>query len=163
MRGLSTSRGNPASTRQLEGLLRLSLGTCPIALFPATSESENQFQPDQQENQRGHHQGLPGRQGPLSRGDEGRAREHRVESTRTIEIDEFVPRSEIEDLYLVRPYYIVPDGKVGHDAFAAAPDNVVNLMDALRASLKSAEEASAAARSSKTPANKTATRKRKAG
>ena len=164
-----------------KGFLRLSLVTCPIALFPATSESENQFQPDQQENrlsdslsqgrrrnrrrgvQRGHHQGLPGRQGPLSRGDEGRAREHRVESTRTIEIDEFVPRSEIEDLYLVRPYYIVPDGKVGHDAFAAAPDNVVNLMDALRASLKSAEEASAAARSSKTPANKTATRKRKAG
>ena len=41
-----------------------------------------------------------------------------LESTRTIEIDEFVPRSEIDDLYLVRPYYIVPDGKVGHDAFA---------------------------------------------
>jgi DNA end-binding protein Ku len=39
-----------------------------------------------------------------------------LESTRTIEIDEFVPRSEIDDLYLVRPYYIVPDGKVGHDA-----------------------------------------------
>ena len=32
--------------------------------------------------------------------------------------DEFVARSEIDDLYLVRPYYIVPDGKVGHDAFA---------------------------------------------
>jgi len=29
-----------------------------------------------------------------------------------------VPRSEIDDLYLVRPYYIVPDGKVGHDAYA---------------------------------------------
>jgi len=28
-----------------------------------------------------------------------------------------VPRSEIDDLYLVRPYYIVPDGKVGHDAY----------------------------------------------
>ena len=38
-----------------------------------------------------------------------------LESTRTIDI-EFVPRSEIDDLYLVRPYYIVPDGKVGHDA-----------------------------------------------
>ena len=29
-----------------------------------------------------------------------------LESTRTIEIDEFVPRNEIDDLYLVRPYYI---------------------------------------------------------
>jgi non-homologous end joining protein Ku len=42
-----------------------------------------------------------------------------LESTRTIEIDEFVPRKEIDDLYLVRPYYIIPDRKVGHDAYAA--------------------------------------------
>ena len=35
---------------------------------------------------------------------------------RTIDIDAFVPRKEIDDLYLVRPYYIVP-GKVGHDAY----------------------------------------------
>jgi DNA end-binding protein Ku len=31
-----------------------------------------------------------------------------LESTRTIDIDEFVPKSEIDELYLVRPYYIVP-------------------------------------------------------
>ena len=30
-----------------------------------------------------------------------------LESTRTIDIDQFVPRSEIDDLYLVRPYYIL--------------------------------------------------------
>ena len=41
-----------------------------------------------------------------------------LESTRTIEIDEFVDRSEIDPRYLIRPYYLVPDGKVGHDAFA---------------------------------------------
>jgi len=41
-----------------------------------------------------------------------------LESTRTIDISEFVPRQEIDDLYLVRPYYIVPDGMVGHDAYA---------------------------------------------
>ncbi len=40
-------------------------------------------------------------------------------------IDEFVPRSELDDLYLVRPYYIVPDGKVGHDAFAVIRDSLV--------------------------------------
>jgi DNA end-binding protein Ku len=41
-----------------------------------------------------------------------------LESTRTIDINEFVPRREIDNLYLVRPYYILPDGKVGHDAYA---------------------------------------------
>jgi DNA end-binding protein Ku len=41
-----------------------------------------------------------------------------IESMRTIEIDTFVPRKEIDELYNVRPYYIAPDGKVGQDAFA---------------------------------------------
>jgi len=42
-----------------------------------------------------------------------------LESTRTIEIRmEFVPKSDIDSRYLIRPYYLVPDGKVGHDAFA---------------------------------------------
>jgi DNA end-binding protein Ku len=38
-----------------------------------------------------------------------------------------VPRSEIDDLYVVRPYYIVPDGKVGHDAFAVIRETVRSL------------------------------------
>ena len=50
-----------------------------------------------------------------------------LESTRTIDIDEFVPRSEIDDLYLVRPYYIVPEGKVGHDAFAVIRETIRSL------------------------------------
>jgi len=39
-----------------------------------------------------------------------------LESTRTIEIDEFVEKSEINPRYLIRPYYLCPGGKVGHDA-----------------------------------------------
>ncbi len=31
-----------------------------------------------------------------------------VESTRTIEIDQFVPRTEIDDRYIDSPYYIAP-------------------------------------------------------
>jgi non-homologous end joining protein Ku len=34
-----------------------------------------------------------------------------LESTRTIDIDEFVPKSSIDPRYLIRPYYLVPDGK----------------------------------------------------
>jgi len=45
-----------------------------------------------------------------------------LESTRTIEIDQFVPKDEIDDLYNVRPYYIAPEGKVGADAFAVIRD-----------------------------------------
>ena len=41
-----------------------------------------------------------------------------IESKRTIDIDEFVPKDEIDELYLNSPYYIAPDGEVGQQAFA---------------------------------------------
>jgi DNA end-binding protein Ku len=41
-----------------------------------------------------------------------------IDSTRMIDIDEFVPRHEIDELYLKDPYYVVPDGEVGNQAFA---------------------------------------------
>src|SRR5215469_8809856 len=47
-----------------------------------------------------------------------------LESTHTIEIDEFVPKTEIDCRYLIRPYYLVPDGKVGHDAFAVIRETI---------------------------------------
>jgi hypothetical protein len=47
-----------------------------------------------------------------------------LESTRTIDIDEFVPKSSIDPRYLIRPYYLVPDGKVGHDAFAVIRETI---------------------------------------
>src|SRR6201996_3103129 len=47
-----------------------------------------------------------------------------LESTRTIDIDEFVEKSEIDPRYLIRPYYLRPDGKVGHDAFAVIRETI---------------------------------------
>jgi Ku protein len=41
-----------------------------------------------------------------------------IESTRTIEIDSFVPKQEIDELYINSPYYVAPEGKVGQQAFA---------------------------------------------
>jgi DNA end-binding protein Ku len=41
-----------------------------------------------------------------------------IDSKRTIDIDEFVPKEEIDELYLNSPYYIAPDGEVGQQAFA---------------------------------------------
>jgi Ku protein len=45
-----------------------------------------------------------------------------IESNHTIDIDSFVPRDEIDKRYLNHPYYIVPDGKAGIDAFAVIRD-----------------------------------------
>ena len=50
-----------------------------------------------------------------------------IESTRTIDIDEFVPKDEIDELYNIRPYYIAPDGKVGADAFGVIRDSIEDM------------------------------------
>jgi Ku protein len=46
----------------------------------------------------------------------------KIESTHTIDIDRFVPRSEIDDRYLDSPYYISPTDKVGQEAFSVIRD-----------------------------------------
>jgi DNA end-binding protein Ku len=35
-----------------------------------------------------------------------------------------MPVSDIDPRYLIRPYYLVPDGKVGHDAFAVIRETI---------------------------------------
>ncbi len=42
----------------------------------------------------------------------------KIESTRTIEIETFVPQAEVDQLYLDSPYYLAPDDKVAEEAFA---------------------------------------------
>jgi DNA end-binding protein Ku len=129
-----------------KGFLRLSLVTCPIALFPATSESEK-ISFNQINKNTGHRirylkvdaetgegvsnedivKGYQVDKGQYLEVSKEELENIALESTRTIEIDQFVPRSEIDDLYLVRPYYIVPDGKVGHDAFAVIRETIRSL------------------------------------
>jgi DNA end-binding protein Ku len=126
-----------------KGFLRLSLVTCPIALFPATSEAEK-VSFNQINRKTGHR--IKYQKVDAETGDEvnnedivkgykidsdtyleitkDELENIALESTRTIDIDEFVPRAEIDDLYIVRPYYLVPDGKVGHDAYAVIRDTI---------------------------------------
>jgi DNA end-binding protein Ku len=126
-----------------KGFLRLSLVTCPVALFPATSDAEK-ISFNQISRNTGHR--IKYLKVDAETGEEVAADDimkgYKVdtdsyieitkdeldaialESTRTIEIDQFVPKSEIDDLYLVRPYYIVPDGKVGHDAYAVIRETI---------------------------------------
>src|SRR5580704_8399619 len=126
-----------------KGFLRLSLVTCPVALYPATSESEK-VSFNQLNRKTGHR--IKYSKVDADTGEEV-ANEDIVkgykvdtdtfvevfkeelenvalESTRTIEIDEFVDRTEIDPRYLIRPYYLRPDGKVGHDAFAVIRETI---------------------------------------
>jgi non-homologous end joining protein Ku len=51
-----------------------------------------------------------------------------VERKRTIEIDEFVPKKDINELYIRDPYYIVPDGEVVQQAFAVIREAICQIV-----------------------------------
>jgi DNA end-binding protein Ku len=126
-----------------KGFLRLSLVTCPVALYPATSESEK-ISFNQLNRRTGHRikylkvdadTGEEVANEDIAKGymldketfvevSKEELEEVALESTRTIEIDEFVEKSEIDPRYLIRPYYLRPDGKVGHDAFAVIRETI---------------------------------------
>src|SRR5246500_5473192 len=129
-----------------KGFLRLSLVTCPVALYPATSDTEK-VSFNQINRKTGHR--IKYAKVDADTGEEVAAEDimkgYKVdtdtyievskdelddialESTRTIEIDEFVPKADIDNRYLIRPYYLVPDGKVGHDAFAVIRETIRNM------------------------------------
>jgi DNA end-binding protein Ku len=124
-----------------KGYLRLSLVTCPIELFPAVSQSEKTHF-HQINTQTGHRlrqqmvdettgkvvdKAHKGRGYELAKGryveiDEDELAAVEIESTHTVDIDSFVPLSEIDKRYLDKPYYIVPAGGVGAEAFAVIRD-----------------------------------------
>jgi DNA end-binding protein Ku len=109
-----------------KGYLRLSLVSCPIAIFPATSEREK-VSFNQINKETGHR--IRYRKVDVETGDEVPSDDQELEavaldSTRTIDIDEFVPKDEIDELYNIRPYYIAPDGNVGQDAFVVIRDAI---------------------------------------
>src|SRR5215472_18897997 len=120
-----------------KGYLKLSLVSCPIALYPASSErekisfhqlnkntghrikhrkvdAETGREVDQEDIIKGYEVG----KGQYIELDPEELEAVAIESKRTIDIDEFVPKEEIDELYLNSPYYIAPDGEVGQQAFA---------------------------------------------
>jgi DNA end-binding protein Ku len=126
-----------------KGFLRLSLVTCPVALYPATSESEK-ITFNQLNRTTGHRikyakvdadtgeevanedivKGYKVDTDTFVEVSKEELENVALESTRTIDIDEFVDKSEIDPRYLIRPYYLRPDGKVGHDAFAVIRETI---------------------------------------
>jgi DNA end-binding protein Ku len=126
-----------------KGYLKLSLVSCPIALFPATSEREkiSFHQLNKETGNRVRYRKIDAETGDevpqdnIVKGYEVGKGEYieldpeeleavAIESKRTLEIDEFVPKKDIDELYLRDPYYIVPDGDVGQQAFAVIRDAI---------------------------------------
>ena len=126
-----------------KGYLKLSLVSCPIALYPVASSSERVsfHRVNKKTGHRLRQQNVDSGSGePVDKEDLGRGYEVgkgeyilvedeelekiQIESTHTIEIDSFVPRGEIDDRYLDSPYYVAPTDKVGQEAFAVIRDAI---------------------------------------
>jgi DNA end-binding protein Ku len=124
-----------------KGSLKLSLVTCPVALYPATTAVEKTrfHMINTETGNRLRQQMVDEETGDVVESDQ-KARGYeiakgkyveiekeeldavQIESNHTIDIDSFVPRDEIDRRFLNHPYYIVPDGKAGVDAFAVIRD-----------------------------------------
>lgn len=124
-----------------KGYLKLSLVTCPVAMTPATTEGEkirfhtlNRGTGNRIESR--YVDAVTG--DPVESGDEAKGYEKgpddyvtiededleavALESTRTIDIDTFVPADSIAWIWYDKPHYLVPDDAVGEEAFAVIRD-----------------------------------------
>jgi DNA end-binding protein Ku len=132
------ARRQKQSSRPLwRGYLKLSLVSCPIAVFNAITESEdihlNFLNPET--GNRIRYQVIDAEteelvdRGDLVRGyqfqkdryvtlTEDELDELKIESSEVMKVEEFVPLADIPPMYFERGYYIVPDGEAGEEAYA---------------------------------------------
>jgi DNA end-binding protein Ku len=119
-----------------KGYLKLSLVSCPVALYPATTTSERVSfrtlnretgnrvrrlfvdeqtgEPVEAESQI---KGYEVAKGEFIQIEDDELKAVQLESNHTIDIERFVPREEIDELYLDTPYYLAPTDRVGEEAF----------------------------------------------
>ena len=124
-----------------KGSLKLSLVSCPVQLYPASTsvektrfhminkETGNRLKQQMIDSETGDvvDSDQKGRGYELSKGEYVEVEKEeleavQIESNHSIDIDSFVPKEEIDERYINHPYYIAPDGKAGIDAFAVIRD-----------------------------------------
>jgi DNA end-binding protein Ku len=123
-----------------QGHLRLSLVTCPVALYTATNAGGdvhfNLINP--KTNNRIRMVTTDPDTGPIDRADlvkgyevakdeyvllsDAEIKSVKLESTKTIDIERFVPMEDIDRLYWDHPYFLAPDGKLAQEPFAVIRD-----------------------------------------
>jgi DNA end-binding protein Ku len=120
-----------------KGYLKLSLVSCPVALFPASSASEkvsfhmlngatgNRLKQQYVDSETGdlverddRVKGYEVTKGDYIQITDDELADVQIESSHTIDIESFVPASEVDPNYIDNHYYLVPEGKVGAEAFA---------------------------------------------
>jgi DNA end-binding protein Ku len=120
-----------------KGFLKLSLVSCAVALYPATSTSQrirfnilnrktgNRIRNDIVDAETGDPvepedrvKGYQVEKGQYVLVEDDELDNVALESTHTIGIDEFVPMSEVDRIYLDESYYIVPQDEAAQEAFA---------------------------------------------
>lgn len=120
-----------------KGYLKLSLVSCAVALVPASSANErtrfhtlnretgNRLRQrmvdevteevvEREDRVKGYEIG----RGSYVQVEDEELEKVALESNHTIEIESFVPRSEIDKRYLDTPYYLIPNDTVAQEAFA---------------------------------------------
>src|SRR5262245_40809564 len=124
-----------------KGYLKLSLVSCPVALFPAITTSErvsfrtlnratgNRLRRQLVDEQSGdvieaedQIKGYEVGKGEFIQVEDDEIKSVQVESNHTIDIEQFVRRTEVDELYLDTPYYLTPTDRVGEEAFAVIRD-----------------------------------------
>ncbi len=120
-----------------KGYLKLSLVSCPVALYTATSTA-SRIRLHILNRETGHrirNQAIDSETGDvvdaenkvkgyeLDNGkyvllEEDELDEVALETTHTLEIETFVPREEVDEIYLDESFYIIPDGESAYEAFA---------------------------------------------
>lgn len=120
-----------------KGYLKLSLVSCAVALYNASSSSErvsfntlnrktgNRLKQNMVDSVSGEPvdtadrvKGYQVSKGQYVMVEDSDLEALKIESTKTIELEAFVPASEIDEIYLDSPYYLAPDDKVAEEAFA---------------------------------------------
>lgn len=124
-----------------KGYLKLSLVTCPVAMTPATTEGErvrfhtlnrstgNRIESRYVDAESGEPVEPDAEVKGYERGEndyvlieEEELDAVALESTRTIDIDMFVPKESIGWIWYDKPHYLVPDDPVGEEAFSVIRD-----------------------------------------
>lgn len=136
-----TGERHMAANTFWKGYLKLSLVTCSVSLTPATTEGEKvRFHTlNRKTGNRVMSQYVDSVTGkPLDDDDEVKGYEHGEDqyvmleedeidavglySTRTIDIDSFVPRASIDWIWLDKPHYLTPNAEVSEEAFGVIRD-----------------------------------------
>ncbi|MGD9881656.1 MAG: Ku protein [Reyranella sp.] len=127
-----------------KGYLKLSLVSCAVALYNATSTSErvsfntlnrktgNRLKQNLVDSVSGEPvdtadrvKGYQVSKGQYVLVEDTDLEALKIESTKTIEIETFVPQAEVDQIYLDSPYYLAPDDKVAEEAFAVIRDAMI--------------------------------------